>query len=318
MSISNPCPLMAFVIPCYNEEEILPYTIQKIQEVITSYIKENFIDKNSFILLVDDGSSDNTFAIIKQYSSSGIRVRGLKLAINVGHQNALLAGIHYVTGKTDCMISLDADLQDDISAFREMIQKYKEGSQIVYGVRKSRETDSLFKRKTAQLYNRILKEWGVKTIYNHADCRLLSDTILKEFSKYEEVNLYLRGIFPSMGFKSSSVYYDRQRRLAGKTKYPIRKMIKFAIEGVTSFTNKPLKIISWIGFIVFVISLLMSVWVLIVVIRGKSVPGWASITLPVYFMGGIQLLAIGVLGEYISKIYMETKRRPRYHIEEET
>ncbi len=316
MAQNKQCPLLAFVIPCYNEEEILPSTVSKLLGTLNLYIDDCYVDKGSFILLVDDGSSDNTFSVIRQFSSA--RLKGLRLAGNVGHQNALLAGIHFVTGKADCMISLDADLQDDISAFREMIEQYKQGSHIVYGVRKNRETDSFFKRKTAQIFNRMLQKWGVKTIYNHADCRLLSDTILHEFKKYDEVNLYLRGIFPSMGFKSSNVYYSRQRRLAGKTKYPIGKMIKFAIEGITSFTNKPLKIITWIGVAVFVISLFLSIWVLYVVIRGKSVPGWASITLPVYFLGGIQLLAIGVLGEYISKIYMETKRRPKYHIEEET
>jgi hypothetical protein len=238
------------------------------------------------------------------------------MSANYGHQTALLAGMHYVAGKVDCMVSLDADLQDDLNCIGQMLNEYLAGAHIVYGVRNDRSSDSFFKRKTAQWYYKLMQKMGVNMIYNHADFRLLSNTILQELSKYQEVNLFLRGIFPRMGFKSAIVYYSRLERTAGETKYPFRKMLNLAINGITSFSDVPLKLISMVGFIVFLGSVMASLWVLFVLITGRNLPGWASITLPIYFIGGVQLLSLGVLGSYISRIYMETKKRPLYHVEQ--
>jgi glycosyltransferase involved in cell wall biosynthesis len=224
--------------------------------------------------------------------------------------------MHFVTGKVDCMISMDADLQDDISVTRQMLEAYNKGAQIVYGVRQRRGADTWFKKQTALAFYKLMQSMGVNLIYNHADFRLLSSKVLIEFGRYREVNLFLRGIFPKMGFTSATVYYDRQDRTAGETKYPLRKMLNLAMNGITSFSNVPLKIISYIGFMVFLGSVLASLWVVFVILTGRNAPGWASITLPIYFLGGVQLLALGILGEYISRIYLETKQRPVYHIEE--
>lgn len=309
-------PVIAIILPAYNEEAIINTTIEILQTKLNGMVTAGDIDAKSFLLFIDDKSLDNTFTILKNKSSS--TVRAIRLAANVGHQNALLAGMHYVADKADAAISMDADLQDDVNVLDEMLLKYKSGAHIVYGIRKDRSTDSGYKKNTAILFYKLMKMMGVQLIFNHADFRLLSRTVLNEFKKYKEVNLFLRGIFPKMGYTSAHVYYDRLGRTAGTTKYPFRKMLGLAINGLTSFSNFPLKLITWMGLIVFIISLFLSIWVLIVVIRHSSVPGWASITLPIYFLGGIQLLAIGILGEYISKIYLETKQRPHYHIEDET
>ena len=307
-------PLLAIVTPCFNEEEIIVSTIQTLTDLLDREIGAGLIDPKSFLLLVDDGSKDKTMALIRQHKNA--RVRVLKLAANVGHQNALLAGLHYVTNKVDCCVSMDADLQDDPEVIVQMVKEFSKGNEIVYGVRGDRASDSTYKRGTAQLFYRFMLRMGVPLIYNHADFRLVSNKVLNELQGYREVNLFLRGIFPLMGFPSSQVFYSRKKREAGESKFPFFKMMRFAMTGVTSFTNYPLKVITTLGAVVFAGSLLATAWVLWVVLQGKNVPGWASITLPIYFLGGIQLLAIGILGEYISKIYLETKRRPIYHIEE--
>jgi glycosyltransferase involved in cell wall biosynthesis len=307
-------PVLAIVLPCYNEEAILSETIARLSAMMNKYMEEALIASGSFLLFVDDGSKDRTLQILREQKSS--MVRSLKLSANCGHQSALLAGMHFVTGKVDCMISMDADLQDDISVTRQMLESYNQGAQIVYGVRQSRGADTWFKRRTALAFYKAMQSMGVNLIYNHADFRLLSNKVLIEFGRYREVNLFLRGIFPKMGFTSATVYYDRQDRTAGETKYPLRKMLNLAMNGITSFSNVPLKIITYIGFLVFLGSLLASLWVVFVILTGRNAPGWASITLPIYFLGGVQLLALGILGEYISRIYLETKQRPVYHIEE--
>lgn len=307
-------PVLAIVLPCYNEQAIIASTIQRLQALLEQYVAEGLIQASSFLLFVDDGSRDNTLGVLRSHRSS--RVMTLKLSANCGHQSALLAGMHYVTGKADCMISMDADLQDDLACTREMLAAYGAGAHIVYGVRSSRESDTWFKKQTALLFYKIMNWLGVNLVYNHADFRLLSSKVLSEFGRYREVNLFLRGVFPRMGFSHTMVYYRRQSREAGETKYPFRKMLNLAINGITSFSNVPLRIISYVGFLVFIGSLLASAWVLLVILMGKNVPGWASITLPIYFLGGIQLLSLGILGAYISRIYLETKQRPVYHIEE--
>lgn len=317
-SVSNPIfsqqPLLAVVLPCYNEEAVLGDTIQKLCQLLQQHIDGHIIDGRSFLLFVDDGSRDKTLSILRSQKSP--MVKTLKLSANCGHQSALLAGMHYVTGKVDCMVSMDADLQDDTASLLAMIEQYKLGHHIVFGVRDNRDSDTAYKRRTAQWFYSIMKYLGVNLVYNHADYRLLSNTVLVEFGRYREVNLFLRGIFPKMGFTNAIVYYKRMERLAGETKYSFKKMLALAFNGITSFSNVPLKLISYIGFFVFFGSLLSSLWILFVYFTGRNVPGWVSTTLPIYFIGGIQLLALGVIGEYISKIYLETKQRPAYHIEE--
>lgn len=307
-------PTLALVIPCYNEEEMIGETITQLQTLLDKLMYSGNISPDSFMLFVDDGSTDNTLAIIRNRKSKN--VSAIKLAANAGHQLALIAGLNHVAKQCDCAISLDADLQDDLGVIPNMVSDFKNGAHIVYGIRDNRKTDSGFKRTTAQAYYTLMRKMGVNLIHNHADFRLTSAVVLHELLNYREVNLFLRGIFPTMGFMSTYVYYTRSARSAGTSKYPLRKMIALAINGITSFTNLPLKIITWTGFAVFLGSLALSGWVLIVSFTGNTVPGWASITLPVYFIGGIQLLALGVMGEYLARIYMETKQRPRYHVEE--
>ncbi len=307
-------PRLALVLPCYNEEAIIAQTVEKLEALFEGLIREGLIKEDSFMVFVDDGSRDRSLAILKGLHSPWVRI--LKMSANYGHQTALLAGMHYVADKVDCMVSLDADLQDDLGCIEEMLSKYQSGAHIVYGVRKDRTSDSFFKRKTAQWFYKIMQFMGVNMIYNHADFRLISNVILLELKKYGEVNLFLRGIFPRMGFASTIVYYTRLERTAGETKYPFRKMLQLAVNGITSFSDVPLKIISMVGFLVFLGSVFATLWVLFVLATGRNVPGWASITLPIYFLGGIQLLSLGVLGSYVSRIYIETKKRPLYHIEE--
>ena len=309
-----PAPLLAIVLPCYNEEALIASTVKRLQQLLDDYVAGGLIDAGSYLLFVDDGSRDGTLAILRSLACRQVRV--LKLSANCGHQSALLAGMHHVTGRADCMISMDADLQDDISCTRQMLEAHGRGAHIVYGVRQSRGADTWFKKQTALLFYRIMQWLGVNLVYNHADFRLLSNQVLQEFGRYREVNLFLRGIFPRMGFTSATVYYDRQDRTAGETKYPFRKMLNLAMNGITSFSNVPLKIISYVGFLVFLASLMASLWVVFVILTGRNVPGWASITLPIYFLGGVQLLALGMLGEYVARIYLETKQRPIYHVEE--
>jgi glycosyltransferase involved in cell wall biosynthesis len=306
-------PKLAIVAPCYNEEAALKDSLDKLHIKIEELIAKGKIAESSYLLVVDDGSRDASFNMLQ--SAVGKKMKVLKLAGNVGHQRALLAGMHWVTEKCDVMISLDIDLQDDLDTLDRMLEEYAKGNEIVYGVRDNRDADSWFKKNSALLFYRLMKTMGVGLIYNHADFRLLSNTALREFGRYHEVNLFLRGIFPMMGFPNAKVFYQRQERTAGESKYPFRKMLHLAMDGITSFSNRPLKWISLIGLIIFIISLILSGWVLWVVVTGRSVPGWASITLPIYFIGGIQLLSLGIIGEYISKIYLESKQRPQYHIE---
>jgi glycosyltransferase involved in cell wall biosynthesis len=306
-------PILALVVPCFNEEEIIASTLTSLDELLIQYVASGKVSSESFIVLVDDGSNDQSVTRATQAKSE--RVKIVKLANNVGSQHALLAGLHYVADKADCCVSIDADLQDDITAISQMIEFYKAGANIVYGVRDNRKTDSLFKKVTAFVFYKLMIKMGVPLVFNHADFRLLSKKVLLELQKYQEVNLFLRGLFPQMGFHSAQVFYTRKKRVSGESKYHVYKMIRLALNGITSFTNYPLKIITALGALVFVSSIIASFWILLVVLQGRNVPGWASITLPIYFLGGIQLLAIGILGEYISRIYLETKHRPSYHIE---
>ena len=310
---SMPMPTLALVVPCFNEEEIIVSSLDILSDLLGRFIAQGKILETSFIVLVDDGSKDKTILLASQYKSSKVKI--LKLASNVGHQHALLAGLHFVTGKVDCCVSIDADLQDDIEVIAQMVDFYNAGAQIVYGIRDNREADSFFKKGTAVVFYQLMIKMGVPLVFNHADFRLLSNNVLIELQKYQEVNLFLRGLFPQMGFSSAQVFYSRRKRMAGESKYPFFKMLKLAVNGITSFTNYPLKIITALGSLIFGASIVATMWILVVVLQGKNVPGWASITLPIYFLGGIQLLAIGILGEYISRIYLETKRRPLYHVE---
>jgi polyisoprenyl-phosphate glycosyltransferase len=306
---------IGFVVPCYNEESTLVETNFQLNQYINDLINQSLISNKSFIAYVDDGSTDKTYELISNFNLSDKNIRLIKLSKNFGHQNAILAGLISFHTEADALITLDADLQDDISVIKEMILKFIQGNQIVYGVRKNRTSDTFIKKTTAIYFYKLMKIMGVNIIYNHADFRLSSQRVIMELLKYEEANLFLRGIFPALGFSTSIVYYDRKDRFAGKTKYPFFKMLSFAWEGITSFSIQPLRIITFIGVIIFLISLLLSSYVIIGYFNHNVVPGWASIALPIYFIGGIQLLSIGIVGEYIGKIYKEVKRRPRFIIE---
>jgi glycosyltransferase involved in cell wall biosynthesis len=312
----NPKPaVLAIVVPCYNEAEVLPRTIRCLGALIDEMIEERLVAPGSGIWLVDDGSSDRTWQIIEEHSSRLPFVHGIRLARNRGHQNALLAGLE--TAEGDVLISIDADLQDDTNVIKTMMREYHAGKDVVYGVRKARAVDTVFKRMTAQGYYRILKKMGVNVVFNHADFRLMSRRVVEALRRFGEVNLFLRGIIPSIGFPSSTVEYDRAERLAGESKYPLKKMLALAVDGITSFSALPLRFIALLGLLTFMISLVISAWVLWVkLFTDRAVPGWASSVLPMYLLGGVQLLSIGVLGEYVAKTYMESKRRPRYIIQQ--
>lgn len=306
--------VLSVVIPCYNEEEVLPETAKQLGELLDGMVAEKLIHSDSHLCLVDDGSKDRTWTIIQELASSSNQVRGLKLARNRGHQNALLAGLENAEGEV--LVSIDADLQDDITVIRTMMMEYYKGHEIVYGVRKKRTTDSFFKRFTAEGYYYLLSKMGVNIVFNHADYRLMSRRTIEALRQYEEVNLFLRGIIPTIGFSTAEVYYDRAERFAGESKYPLKKMLALAVDGITSFSAVPLRFIAGLGLIIFVFSMVISAWALGVrLFTDEAIPGWASSVLPMYVLGGIQILSLGVIGEYVSKIYMETKRRPRYFIE---
>ncbi|WP_020679715.1 glycosyltransferase family 2 protein [Marinobacterium rhizophilum] len=310
-------PNLTVVIPCFNEEEVLPETHNRMSRFIQDLIDKRKISPDSQMLLVDDGSSDATWQLIKAYSESSVHVGGLKLSRNRGHQVALLAGLHAAKGNV--VVSIDADLQDDIGVIETMLDRYHEGFEVVYGVRDDRTSDSVFKRTTAEYYYKILSAMGVEIVFNHADYRLLSRRAMDALKSHEEVNLFLRGIVPTLGFKSCQVTYERTERFAGESKYPLRKMLALAIDGITSFSAVPLRFIAGFGVLVFLVSLLISCWAIWVrLFSDDAVPGWASSVLPMYMLGGIQLLSVGVVGEYVAKIYAETKRRPKYFIEEKT
>ena len=307
-------PVLYIVIPCYNEQEVLPITAPQFLGKLTQLIGEGKISDNSRILFVDDGSKDKTWEIISRLSTEDIHFTGIQQSRNRGHQNAVLAGLMEAKDICDITISIDCDGQDDLNAMDEMVDCYLDGCQIVYGVRKKRDTDTFFKRTTALGFYKVMNQFGVESVYNHADYRLVSSQALQAFADFKEVNLFLRGMFPLVGFKSTSVYYDRQERLAGESHYPLSKMINLAIDGITSLSTKPLRMITVLGMIVAFISFVGVIWSFIQALLGMTVAGWASMTCIICFVSGVQLVGIGVLGEYIGKIYLEVKARPRYII----
>lgn len=309
-------PVLYMVIPCYNEEEVLPETSRRLNEKYDALIGSGAISPDSRVVFVNDGSKDRTWEIIQSLHRENPRFSGVDLTRNRGHQNALLAGLMTVKDLCDAAISMDADLQDDINAIDEMVQKFKEGNDIVYGVRSSRETDTFFKRTTAQGFYKVMDHLGVKTVYNHADFRLMSRRALEGLSEYREVNLFLRGIVPLIGYKSDVVYYERAERFAGESKYPLKKMLSFAGEGITSFSTKPMKMITWLGVTVFLVSIVMLIWSIVGFFLGTTEPGWASLMVSIWAIGGLLLLSVGIVGEYIGKIYLETKHRPRFRVRE--
>lgn len=304
------------VIPCYNEEEVLPETSKRLKEKLTQLISSQKIAPNSRIVFVDDGSKDRTWRLIAGLHGQDPLFSGVKLSRNKGHQNALLAGLMTVKENADMVISMDADLQDDIGVIDQMLEKYQEGYEVVYGVRSSREKDTFFKRCTAQGFYKFMKLLGVEIVYNHADCRLMSKRAIEGLEQFHEVNLFLRGIVPLIGYRSCTVEYERGERFAGESKYPLKKMLNFAFDGITSFSVKPIRMITVLGFVIFSISILMLIYFLVVYLLGKTVAGWTTIVISVWAIGGLQLLALGVIGEYVGKTYMETKARPKYIVEE--
>lgn len=308
-------PVLTIVVPCYNEEAVLPDTIVQLEGQLKELIVDELVSKQSKILFVDDGSKDRTWELIYKEGLRNDYVRGLKLSRNVGHQNALLAGLFTAKEHSDCVISIDADLQDDIRVIREFIVRFHQGYEIVYGVRKGRETDTLFKRSTAQGFYKLMKKMGVDLVYNHADFRLLSKRAVQELERFNEVNLFLRGIVPLLGFRSDVVYYDRLERQAGETKYPLKKMLGFAFDGITSFSVSPIRFVLIIGFVSFFMSLLFGGYFLFLKFFGTTQTGWTSLITSIWLIGGLQLIAIGLIGEYVGKIYKETKNRPKYIVE---
>ena len=304
------------IIPCYNEEEILEYSMGEIHGLMEGLLRRDLISDASRIVLVDDGSKDKTWNLIKNRCRNDSMFHGIKLSRNQGHQNALLAGMMYACGKCDCVITLDADLQDDINMIPEFVDKFKEGYHVVYGVRSSRGTDTGFKKNTAAFFYKLMNFLGAETVDDHADYRLMSDKALHALKEYKEINLFLRGIVPLLGFASTKVFYERKERIAGETKYPLKKMISFALDGITSFSVKPLRVISVLGVMCSGLSVLGLLYALISYFANVAVPGWTAIVCSIWLLGGIQLLCLGVVGEYIGKIFAEVKQRPRYIVEE--
>lgn len=307
---------LIIVVPCYNEEEILPYSIEKLTGVIKNLIEKSKIASNSGILFVNDGSKDKTWEIIQNEYAKNPYVYGLGLAGNVGHQNALFAGLQTAAEICDFSISIDADLQDDIEVIEQMVDEYLSGADIVYGVRSERKTDTFFKRFTAQSFYRIMEMMGVKTVYNHADFRLMSARAMKQLGQYKERNLFLRGMVPLIGYKTATVTYARKERLAGESKYPLKKMLSFAWDGITSFSIKPISMIMAFGGVIVACSVVAFIYTLVSYFMGHVSPGWSSLMISIWFLGGVQLLFIGVVGQYVGKTYIESKERPRYNVEE--
>jgi glycosyltransferase involved in cell wall biosynthesis len=313
MLTTNRETIVGIVVPCFNEEEVLPETISRLTNLLEEMISEQQVSRQSAIWFVDDGSKDTTWSIIEGSKNSNPFIRGIKLSRNKGHQNALIAGLETASGHV--LVSIDADLQDDTNVIKEMVSNFHDGDDIVYGVRSSRKSDSFFKRFTAESYYKILAKMGVNIVYNHADFRLLSRRALEALKEYQEVNIFIRGIIPELGFSSSIVEYERSERFLGESKYPLKKMLALAFDGITSFSAVPLRFIAFLGFLIFAGSITVSSWILFVrFFTDNAIPGWASSVLPIYFIGGIQLLSIGIVGEYLAKTYMETKQRPRYFI----
>ena len=311
-------PRLFIVIPCYNEEAVLPITAPLFRDKLLSLAAAGKIAEDSRVLFVNDGSRDKTWSVIRELSQQDEHYIGICQSRNRGHQNAVLAGLMEARDKCDITISIDCDGQDDINAMDEMVDAYLDGCEVVYGVRSSRETDSFFKRFTAQSFYKFLAAMGAEVVYNHADYRLISARVLNEFANFKEVNLFLRGLVPLVGFKSTSVSYSRAERIAGKSHYPLKKMLALAVDGVTSLSVKPLRLIFGLGILIAFVSFLFCIWALITALCGKAVAGWASMTCIICFVSGVQLICLGIIAEYIGKIYMETKQRPRYIISERT
>lgn len=311
-------PILYIVIPCYNEETVLPITGPMFLEKLHELMQNGKISDESRVLFVNDGSKDGTWAQILRLRETDVHAQGLKLSRNRGHQNALLAGLMTAKDYADITISIDCDGQDDINAMDEMIKEYQDGAEVVYGVRASRETDTFFKRTAAQGFYKILEIFGAEVVYNHADYRLMSKRALEGLAQFKEVNLFLRGLIPLVGFKSSSVYYDRHERIAGESHYPLPKMLHLAFDGITSLSVRPLKMIAGFGFLISLISLLAVLIVVVIKLFGYTVQGWTSLLCVIFLLGGIQIFCLGVIGEYIGKIYAESKGRPRYIIDKNT
>ena len=304
------------VVPCYNEEDVLPETARRLREKMGSLIDKGSISEESRIMFVNDGSKDDTWNVIRKLHEADLVFQGLSLSRNRGHQNALLAGLMTAREFCDACVSMDADLQDDIDAIDKMIEMYHDGCDVVYGVRNHRDTDSFFKRTTAILFYRLMGWMGVQMVCNHADYRLMSKRALNGLAEFREVNLFLRGIVPMIGYKTGKVYYDRAERYAGNSKYPLSRMLTFAMDGITSFSIVPIRMITALGIAVFFVSIIFLIWGIIQRVRGVTVPGWSSLIVSIWAIGGLILLALGILGEYIGRIYMETKGRPRFLIDE--
>ena len=309
-------PTVYLVVPCYNEEEVLPETVKRLTAKLQQMQQAGLAGEKSRMLFVDDGSKDRTWELISAFSAQNPLVTGLKLAHNRGHQNAQLAGLMEAKDRADCAISLDADLQDDTGVLDQFVEKYLEGCDVVYGVRNKRDTDTWFKRTTAEGFYKVMKVLGVDVVFNHADYRLMSRRALEALSEYRETNLFLRGIVPLIGYRSDYVYYDRQERFAGESNYPLKKMLSFALDGITSFSGKPLKLISNLGILISVLSVFGLLYALVSYFAGWAVSGWTAIVCSIWLLGGLQMLCLGVVGGYIGKIYSEVKDRPRYRIED--
>ena len=308
-------PRLYIVIPCYKEEEALPKTAEKLDELFSDLLAKKLIAPDSRIALVDDGSKDDTWGVITRLHEKDPKYEGIKLAHNAGHQNALWAGMMTVKDRCDCLISMDADLQDDIGAVYGFLEAYMDGADVVYGVRSSREKDTAFKRMTAEGYYKFMAMMGAEIVFNHADYRLMSQRAVEALSQFGEVNLFLRGMIPQLGFKTAKVYYERGERVAGESKYPLKKMLSFAAQGIMSFSVKPIQWITVLGALFVVLGIVMGIYTLGSLIFGNAVSGWASLMISVWFIGGVQLVALGLIGQYIGKIYLETKRRPRFILE---
>ncbi len=309
-------PKLFIVIPCYNEQEALPITAKRLVELTDDMLKKGLIDPGSRIVLVDDGSKDDTWKVITELHEGDSRFEGVKLAHNAGHMNALWAGMTLSAERCDCVITIDADLQDDVNAMYGFLEEFRKGADVVYGVRSSREKDTFFKRTTAQGFYKGMRKLGVDLVYNHADYRLLSKRALEALLSFGEVNMFLRGMVPMLGFKTAQVYYERGERVAGESKYPLKKMIAFAAEGVTSLSNRPIRWVLGLGAVCALLGVAMAVYVIVSLVQGRTVAGWASMMMSIWLLGGLQLMALGVIGEYVGKVYMETKRRPKFILEE--
>ncbi len=309
-------PILFIVIPCYNEQEALPITAKRLTELTDDMIARSIIAPESRIVLVDDGSRDATWSVITSLHGADARFEGVKLAHNAGHMNALWAGMTLSAERCDCVITIDADLQDDVNAMYGFLEEYEKGADVVSGVRASRKTDTWFKRTTAQGFYKVMGKLGVEMVYNHADYRLLSKRALEALLSFGEVNMFLRGMVPMLGFRTAQVTYERGVRVAGESKYPLKKMIAFAMEGITSLSNKPIRYVLLLGALCALLGVGMAIYVIVSLVRGHTVAGWASLMMSIWLLGGLQLMALGLIGEYVGKIYMETKRRPKFILEE--